>query len=227
MNYGVLRQPPKKGGISIIYASLADRMDTPAYARSWESDLDIQWDPAKWFQAFSRSSKDILNMALIEANIKVFTKWYYVPARLSRIFPDSSPLCYRGCGHIGTMHHIWWTCPRIRSYWNKFLHILRRVSGIEVPQDPTYILLNCKIHNTPKNTQQLIFIMCLGAKVTLAKAWKTPSVSISATKRKISWITSQEQIVAKLRDTVPRFEGIWEPWARYVGVSLYPGHLLT
>lgn len=65
---------PQKGGISIIYASLADRMDTPAYARSWELDLDIQWDPAKWFQAFSRSSKGILNMALIEANIKVFTK---------------------------------------------------------------------------------------------------------------------------------------------------------
>lgn len=90
---------------------------------------------------------------------------------------------------MDTMLHIWWACPRIRNYWNKFLHLLWKVTGINVPQDPTYILLNRRVHNMPKSTQQLIFFMCLGAKITLAKS---PTVSIMAAKQKILWIMSQE-----------------------------------
>lgn len=157
---------------------------------------------SNWIYAFRRSFKGIMNISLIEASIKVFTRWYYVPARLARIYPDASPLCYRGCGLEGTMPHIWWTCPRIRSYWNKFFHMLRKVAGVAVPQDPTYALLNNMVKNLPKHTQQPVLFMCLGAKLAIMKAWKKPIVLILATKRKISWIMSQEQIVAKLLDTV-------------------------
>lgn len=132
-----------------------------------------------------------------------------------------------GCSHVGTVLHIWWSCPRIRSYWNKFLHELRKVTGIQVPQGPIYILLIRSMHNTPKSKQQLIFFMCLGTKITLAKAWKKTTVSILATKRKISWIMTQEQTVAKLLDTVKCFEKVWEPWAIHVKIPLYQGHLHT
>lgn len=105
------------------------------------------------------------------------------------------------------------------------VHVLRKVTGIQVPQDPTYILLNHRINHTPKCTQ-LIFFMCSGAKITLAKAWKKRA-SILATERKISWIMTQEQTVANVLDTVQRFEKVWEPWASRIKIPLYPGHLHT
>lgn len=40
--------------------------------------------------------------------------------------------------------------------------------------------------------------------------------------REILWIMSQEQIVSKLQETVPRFEKVWEPMAL---VPLYPGQI--
>lgn len=66
--------------------------------------------------------------------------------------------------------------------------------------------------------------MLFGAKITIASAWKKPSVSLWEVKNKISWIMSQEKIVAKLQDKVQLFESTWKPWARYIKVPLYPGH---
>lgn len=159
----------QKEGISIIYAFLAKRSNTPSYARAWESEIELRLDPGKWFQPFRRSYKGIMNIALIEAN-KILTRWYYVPARLARIFTDASPVCYRGCNQVGSMFHIWWTCPHIRSFWNKFFHVVRKVTRVAVPQDSTIALLNHRVDKTPKHTQTPLFFMFLGAKITLAVA---------------------------------------------------------
>lgn len=35
----------RRGGISIIYSSLAEKADNPSHAHSWKSDLDIHLDP--------------------------------------------------------------------------------------------------------------------------------------------------------------------------------------
>lgn len=153
--------------------------------------MEIHLDNEKWFQSFRRSDKGIMNTSLIEANIKIFTRWYYIPTRLARIYPDASPLCYRGCNRVGSMYHTW-TYPYIKNYWNKFFQILGKVTGVTVSQDPTIALLNHRVDKTPKHTQTLIFFMFLGTKIMLARAWKKPTVSIPATKAKISWIMSKE-----------------------------------
>lgn len=166
-----------------------------------------------------------MNTFLIEASIKVFIRGYYVPARLAKIYPDTSPLCYRGCNHVGDMLHIWWACPHIRRYWNKLFQIVWKVSGVSVLQDPTYALLKHRVKDTHKHIQSLILSMFMGARILIAGAWKKSMVSISATKWKILWLMSQEQIVSKLWDTVPRFEKVWEPWALDVQFPLFPGHI--
>lgn len=57
----------------------------------------------------------------------------------------------------------------------------------------------------------------------LAGDWNKPLVSILATKWKISWIISQEQMVAKLQDRFQLFKAVWEPWTLYIKVPLCPG----
>lgn len=71
---------------------------------------------------------------------------------------------------MGDMLHIWWACLHIRSYWNKFFQIVQKVSGVSVPQEPVYTLLNHRVEGTPKNIQSLIVFMFLGAKITIAGA---------------------------------------------------------
>lgn len=145
----------QRGGISLIYTSLAQNVNLPTYARAWESDLDLHLDPEDWFHSFRRSYKGILNTGLIEANVKLITRWYYVPTRLAKIYPDALPLCFRGCGHLGTIHHIWWTCPRIRSFWNHFIALVRKVTGTAISQDPKIALLNHWCSQAYSNREEL------------------------------------------------------------------------
>lgn len=92
--------------------------------------------------------------------------------------------------------------------------------GFGIPQAPMIALLNQRVEGAPKYTNSLIFFMLLGAKLTIARAWKTNKVSLLAAKCKISWIFTQEQISVKLLDRVTKFEATGEPWAYYVEVPL-------
>lgn len=178
------------------------------------------WDLEHWHKTFFRSFKGILNISLIEASLKVITRWYLTPSRLSIMYPSVSPLCFRGCNMKGTMIHIWWECPKIRSFWTKIFQIISKVTALTVPRSPLTALLNHQIPGAPKYKHKLIFFILLGAKLTLAKAWKLPKVSVIAAKRKISWIMAQEKMVSSMLDTSVRFEKTWEPWAKYVGVGV-------
>lgn len=96
----------QREGISLFYLALAKNEDTPSYVLAWEEDTGCSRTTSDWFCVFQRSFKGILNIFLIEASLKVLTRWYYVPSRLARICPGTSPLCFRGCEMEGSMFHI-------------------------------------------------------------------------------------------------------------------------
>lgn len=213
-----------KGGISLIYASLMEPTTKFSYMEAWERDLQETWNLEEWHRRGTRAFQGIfLNISLIEANMKVLMRWYLLPSRLATMFSSASPLCFRDCQAQGSMLHIWWECLRLRGFWNKVFAIIRKVSGLPVTKSPQVALLNAPIPRTAKHTQKLITFMLLGAKTTIAKAWKQPTVSFQAAKRKISWIMSQEKLVSTMMDTTKSFEATWEPWARHLGIPLSPG----
>lgn len=152
-----------------------------------------------------------MSISLIEVNVKPLTRWHYIPSRLAVTYPDTFPLCFRGCNLVGSMFHTWWSCPCIRTFWNKVFHLLRKVTVVAIPQDSKIALLSHKVHKCSKHTQTLVFFMLPGAKITLDGAWKKPSISFLATKQKMSWIMTQEQIMSKIQDKMQKFEAILEP----------------
>lgn len=183
--------------------------------REWESDLHHTWSIEEWHRASMAASKGILNIALIEANMKVLMRWYMVPLKISKIYPSASPMCFRNCGHIGSMLHIWWDCPRIRGLWNRIFHTIRKITGFPIQKSPQLALLNFPCPKIPKVVQRLMFIF-LGTKLTIARAWKRSTVSFLLGKRKISWIMSQEKTVSVLLDATSKHDAIWDPWVKYI-----------
>lgn len=175
----------KRGGISVIYRSLSAVQLKTTYMLAWEKDLSSEWSLEAWQKTCFQSFKGILNISLIEANLKVITRWYMVSSKIAQIYPSSSPICFQGCKLIGNMVHVWWKCPRIRNFWNKIFTMIRKVTGYPIQQSPHLALLNFLDISALKNTQCLIFFILTGAKLTIAKAWKAPSVSFNMAKRKI------------------------------------------
>lgn len=153
-----------KGGISIIYLSLARQTSNIPYIKVWEKDLQNQWDLEDWHLSFSRSFKEIFNSSLIEANLKVITRLYLVLTRLPAFYPSSFPLCFWSCHMLGTMIHIWWEWLKMivtksftsliesldtRSQWTQqllYLSIPPRISS-NIPRNYFYATRSQIIHS--------------------------------------------------------------------------------
>lgn len=157
MNNGAPQPRIRGGGISLIYAALAEPLGKASYMLNWERDLDIELDLDTWHSHFASAYKGMLNISLIEANLKVISRWYLVPACLAKYYSQSSPLY----DHLGTILHIWWQCPRIISYWNKIFRLIHKITGTAVIQDPTIAFLNHRIPKISKSTQSLIHFIFL------------------------------------------------------------------
>lgn len=65
----------QRGGISIVYSSLASSSTKLPYMEAWEKDIQEDWDLGDWHRFFSRSYKRLFNSAFIEANLKLLTRW--------------------------------------------------------------------------------------------------------------------------------------------------------
>lgn len=142
----------QRGGFSSIYSLLVEAGDKHAYARSWELDLEGEWDVDTCHHCLQRSFKGVINVSVIEANVKIILHWYLVL--------DTSPLCFRVCGLLGTFFHTWWASPRIQGFWNKVFQMICKVTGCPIRQNPQLALLNRQTDIT-KHNQSLLFFMLL------------------------------------------------------------------
>lgn len=69
----------QQGGILVIYRALALVSSKTPFMLAWEKDLGQTWSLAEWHRASESASQGILNIALVEANLKVLMRWYIVP----------------------------------------------------------------------------------------------------------------------------------------------------
>lgn len=108
----------------MLYESLLSPPQKQPYMLTWERDLDCAEDLESWCPRLQVSYKGILNISLIEASLKVLTRWYIVPTRLTRMYNTDTTECFRGCNLRGSMLHIWWECPKIRTLWNRVFSMI-------------------------------------------------------------------------------------------------------
>lgn len=155
--------------------------------------------------------RGILNTSLVEVNYKVLSRCYLVPARLARLHPGISPLCFRGCGREGTMFHVWWTHPKVQRFWIRIFTLVYSIQWqdkIYLKKNPKTALFADLLNKIPWNLRTLIF---LAAKFTIARARTSPLVNVALVKHNVSWITVNEKLTIILRDKQARFEKVWPP----------------
>lgn len=187
-------------------------LQNPIYGHLGERQRDAE----RWRASYSRIFKGIRNISLIESNLKVMTRWYLTQAKLAKMYPTTDPRCFRGCQLTGSMAHIWWECPWIRSFWSRIFSLIQKVIDLQILRTPANALLNANLPKTSKYNRKWIHFILLG-QVYYSQTWKKPRVSFAAAKHKISWIMSQAKLTGILLNTTAQFEATWEPWARHMG----------
>lgn len=104
------------------------------FIRNWEQDLqkELSTTQRSNILILAHTSSGASKMA--EVNYKLLTWWHYTPVVLHKTFPQTSPLCWRGCGERATRAHIWWYCPLICPFWLTILHWIMEIPGLGGPQ---------------------------------------------------------------------------------------------
>lgn len=49
-------------------------------------------------------------------------RWYHTPASLRRMLPDFSDRCWRCGEEEGHLLHLFWSCTKIKPFWNTKLN---------------------------------------------------------------------------------------------------------
>lgn len=130
-------RPYKKGGISHFYAHLQAKEESTktAHMLAWEKDLGTPFCLKEWKHARGTTFKASRCVDHWDNFLKIANRSYLVPYRLSKIFPTGNSQCWRGCGEVGTLFHIFWTYKCLRSFWNE---IFSCYLGLPVSSFPHY-----------------------------------------------------------------------------------------
>lgn len=126
--------PHTKGLISNIYAQLISKSDSspPTYVAKWESDLGFSLETTKWDTIWTTTKSSSQNIAALETNYKVLTRWYLVPTRIAKFAPNYSSSCFRGCTEPGSHFHTWWTCPIIKRFWEIIFRMISTLFAVSI-----------------------------------------------------------------------------------------------
>ncbi len=118
----ILHDPNEKGGISYIYEMLFQLTNTTTLEHlksSWEEYLGVEITDEQWEIALKQIHRSSICARHGLIQFKVIHRLHWSKQKLSKIFPDVDPSCDR-CGQVpASLAHMFWSCPKLSSYWKK------------------------------------------------------------------------------------------------------------
>ena len=196
----------------------------PRHLAFWETNLERQVEEREWENLWRDIPRHNHSTHLREAHYKILYDWYYCPAKLHQIFPETSDLCWRGCGLTGDFRHIWWDCPSIRPYWQEILAQIKDILGYPIPTDMASVLLGIRSNSLKYQTiaDKAVMWLCLGAaKMTIAAAWKKKDPpSLTQWHSRLWKALTMERLADIMRDSYKNFEYTWGSLVHYLSQGL-------
>lgn len=85
----------------------------------WSKNFGYNIDLEKWQKLWTKTHKMTLATSYKENLHKMFYRWHMSPAKLAKMFPNVASKCWKCRNKEGTYYHMWWTCDRVKNYWEK------------------------------------------------------------------------------------------------------------
>lgn len=184
----------------------------------WETELSRTYTPAQWQSAISWAHKSSACANHREQYHKLLTRWYFTPLRISKAFPTASPYCWRQCGSVGSLIHIFWSCPVIAPFWVMVQGLISQLIQAPCPSGLAFSLLLLDIESIPLYCRKPICNILHAAKLLIARRWKLGEVpSVLDLNNLVSTICIYEKATAAHRGVLPAFLKNWDSW-----LQIYP-----
>ncbi|CAH2283904.1 Hypothetical predicted protein [Pelobates cultripes] len=169
--------PPKKV-ISLCYKALIHSQTNIkiTYKHAWHKELNQTISEEHWTKAYS-SHRGITSCTNhLELQRKILYRWYLVPERIHKIWPQSSTnQCWRCKQQVGTMLHTWWSCDIIQPFWRKVGHLIQQITNTNVEPTIEMCLLYIPPENLTRAQWATTYHILISTAMLIARLWKSPS----------------------------------------------------
>lgn len=210
---------PKMKGIKVIYNSLhsKDAFTKNKQITKWEKEIGKEFTDLQWKQAITNNRKFSRCANYEELTQKLMLRWYYTPYITAKFSKDNSNLCWRGCGQVGTLAHMLWSCPEVKKFWWKVYDMLSKLTDCKVVPKIEQAILGINMDQYKPEYRCIATHVLLAARMELVYRWKSIDVPTARDiKIKINTITEYEKILAHRDGNSLRFENNWSPWKLFL-----------
>lgn len=111
----------------------------------WERDLQKEFTLPQWRLIIQYNSRSSACIDHWDNTQKLLHRWYLAPLRISKMDPNTSPMCWRDCSSTGNLLHILWSCVVIRPFLDKGYNLFPKTTGYRCALTPSLALLSLGI----------------------------------------------------------------------------------
>ena len=149
---------------------------------------------------------------------KLLHRVYYTKARLSRIYKDVSPECYRCRQAPADLIHTFWLCPSLHKFWTDIFASLSAIVGQIIEPTPLGALFGVfpSMPSLSKSERDVLAFVTLLARRLILINWKSPtSPSHTHWIRDTLYCVKLEKIRLSLNGS-DKFEKVWGPFFLFI-----------
>lgn len=128
----------------------------------------LQWSTAIFHAHHSSACAN-----LWEQYQNLLTRWYFTPLCLAKAYESASPYCWRSCGWVGSVMHVFWSCSLLWSFWDDVFSLLSSIIRHQCLGTPELALLLIGIDNVPQKIRPLVSNILHTARLTIGQKWKS------------------------------------------------------
>lgn len=217
----LLIPPNSRNLISYFVKTFSEQVNSATLhlKSAWEEDLGIQIDDDVWEESLSRIRSCSINVRHQLIQFKVIHRLHYSKSKLHRFFPTISSLCDRCKAAEGSLSHLFWTCPRLYTFWCEIFNWFSGMYGCVFEPDPEMALFGYSsfLSDQSPSVQCTIIYGMVIAKKMILNLWKSDTVPLFKT-----WLTEltsvlhMEKIRYSLMGNLAKYFSIWQPFIDYL-----------
>lgn len=138
-----------------------------------------------------------------------FLRWHYTLYIVAKFSVTNSNLQWRGCGQVGMLTHIVWSCLHLRSFWAEIFKLISKVTGFFSKSNIEQAILGINMKFFHVSVRSVAQQIIMAARSAIMLKWKMNEVpNVREIIRQVNMILqlNYEKILAYKDATVAKYE---------------------
>uniref|UniRef100_A0A8C5N4G5 Reverse transcriptase domain-containing protein n=1 Tax=Leptobrachium leishanense TaxID=445787 RepID=A0A8C5N4G5_9ANUR len=207
--------------LSTLYSMLQTfSADLPSFVGWWDDMLGDNLPEKHWAKTFYFVASRSPVSRFRESSYKLISLWYTFPVQTVRFCISATDICWR-CNLVrGTYLHMWWSCSRIRPFWEAIRKLACHLTGLDLVLDPRLFLLGQTDLPYKSFKWSILPRLFLAARSVPPLFWKSNLASpLREVLLRMELIRSAEQLLYPKDRWDEIFLRIWFYWSEFVSSS--------